>query len=74
MKCHHIGLGSKGWKWQKIMPMSLCTVMFLRLLIWELFAFEPEISFESMLTQDRLYNRVMKSFAAPKVFGRIYHC
>jgi hypothetical protein len=48
--------------------------MFLRLLIWELFAFEPEISFESMLTQDRLYNRVMKSFAAPKVFGGIYHC
>lgn len=46
MKCHHIGSGSKGSNWQKIMPMSLCTVMFLGLLIWELFAFEPEISFE----------------------------
>jgi hypothetical protein len=43
--------------------------MFLRLLIWELFAFEPEISFESMLTQDRLYNRVMTCFAPPKGFG-----
>jgi hypothetical protein len=43
--------------------------MFLGLLIWELFAFEPEISFESMLTQDRLYNRVMTSFAPHKGFG-----
>jgi hypothetical protein len=43
--------------------------MFLGLLIWELFAFEPEISFESTLTQDRLYNRVMTSFAPPKGIG-----
>jgi hypothetical protein len=46
--------------------------MFLRLLIWELFAFEREISFESTLTQDRLYNRVMTSFAqdSPFLVGR----